>query len=303
MSDFTTIGFIGTGVMGEPMCRNLSSKTDAEIMAYDLRREPLDRLAEHGIAAASSVGEVARSADLILLSVPGNEEVESICLGDDGIAGHGAPGLVVADLSTCAAESARKVGAGLNEKGILFADAPVTRTARAALDGTLSIMVGGDKALFARLEPVLATMGTDITHAGPIGAGQQCKLLNNMVCVQTVVALAEALTMARRAGVDPDLLFEILGKGSANSFALHNHGMKSMLPGIFREQVYPTRYALKDIGYALDLARETGVEARGAELAEMLLRETEARGFGENYYPALINIVDERLSGDTASED
>ncbi len=303
MTDFATIGFIGTGVMGEPMCRNLSSKLDVRIIAYDLRREPLERLGDAGIEAASGVGDVAKAANLVLLSLPGNSEVEEVCLGEGGIAAAGAPGLVVADLSTCAAESARTVGEGLAEAGILFADAPVTRTAKAALDGTLSIMVGGDKALFDRLTPVLSTMGTDITHAGPVGAGQQCKLLNNMVCVQTVVALAEALTMARRAGVDPDVLFDILGKGSANSFALQNHGMKSMLPGIFREGVYPTRYALKDIGYALDLARETGVDARGAELAQALLSATAARGFGENYYPALVNIVDDIQTDDAPAED
>jgi hypothetical protein len=298
MSDFTTIGFIGTGVMGEPMCRNLSSKLDVAIIAYDLRREPLERLTDAGVTAANGVAEVAEAADLILLSLPGNTEVEQVCLGEDGIAACGAPGLVVTDLSTCAAACARKVGDGLAAKRILFADAPVTRTAKAALDGTLSIMVGGDAALFDRLTPVLSTMGTDVTHAGPVGAGQQCKLLNNMVCVQTVVAIAEALTMARRAGVDPNVLFDILGKGSANSFALRNHGMNSMLPGIFREGVYPTRYALKDIRYALDLAHETGVDARGAELAQALLSETAAQGFAEAYYPALVKIVDDDLPED-----
>lgn len=298
MSQFKTIGFIGTGVMGEPMCRNLSSKLDVAIMAYDLRREPLDRLAEIGVTPASSIAEVARASDLVLLSVPGNAEVEDICLGAGGIAETGAPGLVVADLSTCAASSARKVGEGLDKAGILFSDAPVTRTAAAALNGTLSIMVGGDVALFERLEPVLSTMGTDVTHAGAVGAGQQCKLLNNMVCVQTVVALAEALTMARRAGVDENVLFDILGKGSANSFALQNHGLKSMLPGIFREGVYPTRYAQKDMGYALDLARDTGVDAKGAELALSLLNETAEQGFAEAYYPALVKIVEGGESSD-----
>lgn len=293
MAEFNTIGFIGTGVMGEPMCRNLAGKLNVRIIAYDLRPEPLEALRDAGVETAASVREVAEAADLVLLSLPGNSEVELVCLGEDGIAATGTSGQVVADLSTCAAHSARKVGAGLEAAGILFADAPVTRTAKAALDGTLSIMVGGDRAVFERLSPVLFTMGTDVTHAGPIGAGQQCKLLNNMVCVQTVVALAEALTMARRAGVDPDVLFDILGKGSANSFALQNHGMKSMLPGIFREGVYPTRYALKDIGYALDLARETGVDARGAELAHAILRETEAMGYREAYYPALVKVVDD----------
>lgn len=287
-----TIGFIGLGVMGEPMCRNLATGLGPRVLAFDMRREPLERLRDAGVEAAASVADVAQAADLVLLSLPGSAEVERVCLGDGGIADAGRPGLVVADLSTCAVETTRKVAARLAEREITFADAPVARTARAAVEGTLSIMVGCEEELFARLEPVLATMGTDISHAGPVGAGQVLKIMNNMVCFQTVVALAEALTMGARAGVDPEVLLDVLSKGSADSFVLRNHAMKSMLPRIFAENVYSTRYALKDIGYALELAAETGVNARGAELAQTLLSETEALGFGDNYYPALLNAID-----------
>lgn len=295
MSEFQTIGFIGLGVMGEPMCRHLASKLKAKVLGLDVRPEPLQRLADTGVEAAGSVAEIARAADLVLLSLPGDTEVERVCLEDGGIMSAGASGLVVADLSTCSVASARKVGAGLAEKGIIFADAPVMRTAKAARDATLSIVVGGGDDLFRRLTPVLETMGTDINHAGAVGAGQVVKVLNNMVCFQNVVALAEALTMAKRAGVDPATLLDILSKGSGDSFALRHHGMNAMLPQVFKTHTFSVRYGLKDIGYALDLAAQTRVNARGAELAQALLEETEALGFGDNYYPALLNAVDDTL--------
>ena len=292
MTGFGTIGFIGLGVMGEPMCRNLMAKMDVRMIGFDIRSEPLESVADIGVKSGGSVAELARDCDLILLSLPGRPEVEEVCLGRDGIAPNGRPRLVVADLSTCPVDTARKVGAGLEAKGIAFADAPVTRTAAAALDGTLSIMVGAPPELYERLKPVLLCMGTDVTHTGPVGSAQVLKLMNNMVCVQTVVALAEAMTVAKRAGVEPELLFDVLGKGSADSFALRNHGMKSLLPGAFPTRKYSTRYAMKDTGYAVELAKEAGIDAAGAELALKLMRQAEELGYGENYYPALVNVMD-----------
>ena len=293
MTGFETIGFIGLGVMGEPMCRNLVAKMDVRMIGFDIRPDPLESLADIGVISGGSVAELARDCDLILLSLPGRPEVEEVCLGADGIASTGKPGLVVADLSTCPVDTARKVGAGLEARGIDFADAPVTRTAAAALDGTLSIMVGAPRKLYERLKPVLLCMGTDVTHTGAVGSAQILKLMNNMVCVQTVVALAEAMTIAKRAGVEPELLFDVLGKGSADSFALRNHGMKSLLPGTFPTRKYSTRYAIKDTGYAVELAKETGIDAAGAELALELMARAEELGYGENYYPALVNVVDD----------
>lgn len=295
MSDFQTIGFIGLGVMGEPMCRNLATKLNARVIGFDLQPQALQRLTKIGVEAAPSIAEVARTADLVLLSLPGSAELEQVCLGEGGIAEAGTAGLVVADLSTCSVACTRDIGTALAAKHIAFADAPVMRTARAAEDGTLSIIVGGDPALFQCLKPVLETMGSDVNHGGAIGAGQAIKLLNNMVVSQSLVALAEALTMARRSDVDAQVLFDILSKGSADSFVLRNHGMKSMLRQSFPEQVFSTHYALKDIGYALELAADTGVDARGAKLAQSLLAETEALGFGDNYYPALLHAIDDTL--------
>jgi len=139
---------------------------------------------------------------------------------------------------------------------------------------------------------LLATMASEVTHCGGPGAGQLVKLLNNMVLAQTVVALAEALAAARRSGVDAKLVFETLAKGSADSFALRNHGMKALLPGAFPERAFSAEYMLKDLRYALAAAREAGIELRGARNALDLLEATIAAGHGKEYWPALYKIVD-----------
>jgi hypothetical protein len=135
-------------------------------------------------------------------------------------------------------------------------------------------------------------MGSDVTHCGGVGNGQAVKVLNNMVLFQTVNALAEALALGRRAGVEPALLFDALAKGSADSFALRNHGTKAMLPGKYPERAFSVAYAAKDNGYALDLARETGVRVRGAQLLAEVLEEARAAGFGDAYWPVIARVVD-----------
>jgi len=153
-------------------------------------------------------------------------------------------------------------------------------------------MVGGSEQTFRRIEPLLRSFATEITHCGEVGAGQLTKILNNMVLFETGVALAEALALARRNGLDPALLFSTLAKGSADSFALRNHGMKAMLPGDFPERAFSARYALKDISYALESAADAGVTLAGAELARTRLEEAIAQGFGEQYWPVVAKVID-----------
>ena len=276
------LGFIGLGVMGEPMCRNLARKSGRSVVAWDLRQEPLDRLAADGIAAAGSLEELAGKAEIVFLSLPGEPEIRD--------AVKGLQGSTVVDCSTAPVSLARE----LSQK-FEFADAPVARTRQAAVDGTLSIMVGASESLFKRIEPLLRCMATDVTHCGPPGAGQAVKLLNNMVLSMTVMALAEALAVAKASGVvDPRLLFETLMKGSADSFALRNHGMKALLPETHPEKAFPVTYMAKDVGYALDLARSARLELAGAGTAYELLKETEKLGFGGAYHTALIEAVRKR---------
>ena len=296
MATVSTLGFIGLGVMGEPMCRNLARKSGCPVVAFDRRPEPLEALARDGVTVARSVAEVARRAQIVFLSLPGEPEVRGVCLGEGGLAALVQGGHVVVDTSTCPVALARELEHAFAARGSAFADAPVARTAQAARDGTLSVMVGSDPALFERLRPLLACFGSEITHCGPVGAGQAVKLMNNMVVAQTVVALAEALAVARASGaVDPKILFETLTKGSADSFVLRNHGLKSLLPDRHpTEGAFPTTYIIKDLSYAIGLAEASGLTLEQASVTRQLMERTKALGFADNYYTAVINAIGRR---------
>lgn len=268
--------------MGEPMCRNLARKSGRSVVAWDPRPEPLERLAADGVAAARSVEEVAGKAEVVFLSLPGETQVRSVT--------KGLQGNTIVDCSTAPVSLARELSQQFE-----FADAPVARTRQAAVDGTLSIMVGASDALYARIEPLLRCMASDVTHCGPPGAGQAVKLLNNLVLSMTVMALAEALAVAKASGaVDPRVLFETLMKGSADSFALRNHGMKALLPETHPEHAFPVTYMMKDVGYALELARSAGLDLLGARSAMELLSTTKELGLGEAYHTAIIEAVRKR---------
>ena len=271
-----TIGFIGLGVMGEPMCRNLAAKCGHPVIAFDVRE------VEVAAVRRASLDEVARS-EVLFLSLPGANEVEAVC--------RGLKARCVVDLSTTPVALARTLHRQFAQRGIEFADAPVARTREAAQKGTLSIMVGADKPVFERIRPLLACMASDIAHCGGPGAGPAMKLVNNMMLFQNVVAIAEGLALIRYAGLDPALAFEVLSKGSSDSFALRNHGMKAILPGNFPERAFSTDYALKDLGYALELAREAGLELSGAQNARRLLEKSRAAGYGTEYFPALAKVA------------
>ena len=293
MTDGNVVGFIGLGVMGEPMCRNLAKKSGARVVAFDVRPEPLAALAADGVARGTSIADVVGRASTIFVCLPGEREVRAVCLGEGGVAASVRAGQTVVDCSTAPVALARELAAALAARGAAFADAPVARTAQAARDGTLSIMVGGEADVFARIRPLLACMGSEVTHCGPVGAGQAVKLMNNMVVAQTVVALAEALAVARASGaVEPRVLLETLAKGSADSFVLRNHGMKSLLPDLHpTEGAFPTTYIIKDLTYALALAESAGVTLEQAQTTKRLMERTAAAGFAKHYYTAVLRVI------------
>ena len=290
------LGFVGLGVMGEAMCRNLAKKSGARVVAFDTRAAPLDALAADGVARAASLADLAAQADIVFACLPGEREVRAVCLGADGLIARQSAGHTLVDMSTVPVSLARELGAAAAARGVAFADAPVARTAQAAKDGTLSIMVGAEAALFDRIRPFLACMGTEITHCGAIGAGEAVKLMNNMVVAQTVVALAEALAVARASGaVAPEVLFETLTKGSADSFVLRNHGMKSLLPDQHPKRgAFPTTYIIKDLSYAIALAESAGLVLPQASTTRRLMEETAEAGYRDNYYTAVIRTLEKK---------
>ena len=241
---------------------------------------------------AASVAEVAAAADVVFLSLPGGKQVHEVCLGEAGLANAGRRGMTIVDLSTTSVADARAVAAKLAEIGMLFCDAPVARTRQAALDGTLSIMVGASEALFTRLEPLLRYMGSDVTHCGDVGCGQVVKLINNTLVFEHVAALAEMMVVAERAGVSPATLAQAVSKGSGDSFVLRNHGTNAMVPRNFPEKAFPSHYILKDLGYAIELAESCNVEPRLPKLVAQYYRSAVEKGIGDKYFPAIIEIID-----------
>jgi len=284
------IGFIGLGVMGEPICRNLLRKGGRKVLAFDLAMEPLARIVADGAVAAKSVADVVGSSDVIFLCLPSARHVLSAFEG--GILPTVRRDQAVVDLGTSEVAMTREFARQLAEKGALWIDAPIARTRQAAQDGTLSVMVGATPEQFAQVEPLIRHFATDVTLCGGTGAGQITKILNNMVLFETVNALAEAVAVARRSGVEPQLLLETLSKGSADSFALRNHGMKAIVPNEFPLRAFSTEYAMKDLSYALELGEQTGVKMRGAALIRTIFEEAIASGMGDAYFPVIARLLD-----------
>lgn len=282
-----TIAFVGLGVMGEAMCRNLARKGQWRVVGFDTRPEPLERLKADGVTPAATLAEACAAADAVIMCLPGGKEVEAVTKGAGGLVELARKGQTIVDMSTAPPRLMRELAAALADKGVDFADAPVARTRRAAVDGTLCIMVGASPEIYARLKPILATMGTEIPHCGDVGAGQVVKIMNNMVVFETTMAIAEAISIAEAAGVDGAVLYDTMSKGSADSFVLRNHGMKHLLPQDYPEQAFSVRYAMKDLSYARELARETGVKARAAELMHEVFEDAVARGDGDRYIPVI----------------
>ena len=290
-----SVGFIGLGVMGGPMCMNLVAKSGLAVWGTDLSAEAIDAIVARGqgdFHPCTSISQVASEAEVVFLSLPAIAQVEAVCDGPDGLLARPGKVRIIVDMSTSAVGRTRALAARAAKAGIAFVDAPVARLRQAARDGTLSIMVGGSTEAFETVRPLLACMGTEITHCGGVGNGQVVKILNNMTVFITVNALAEALAIGKRAGVDPKLLFETMALGSSDSFVLRNVGLKHLVPNHFPEQTFPTDYAIKDISLALELARDAEIRPLLAESTFALLERSRDAGNAAAYYPAMIRLIE-----------
>ena len=289
MATIETIGFVGLGVMGGPMCRNVASKHASKVLMLDREPSTMAALSDTKAQAASSLEALAAAADVVFLSLPGGPQVESVSAGIQGAARKGT---VVVDLSTTPVAVARAVGARLTAAGLVFADAPVARTREAAQRGELSIMVGAEPNVFARLKPLLDYMGSDVTLCGDVGCGQVVKLINNALVFENTLALAEMMVVGERAGVKPETLLDAVSKGSGDSFVLRNHGRKAMLPRNFPQQAFPPEYVLKDLDYLLELARDVNLRPAVSELARRTYDAACKQGLSGRYFPGVIEFVE-----------
>lgn len=294
MADIRKIAFIGTGVMGGRMCRNLATKGDVPVIAYDLDPDKVAALDNAGVEAAPTIEAAVSVADLVIMCLPGEPQVRAVLFEPGGVLEHVKAGQTVVDMTTATANVAREAAEKLAAKLVDFADAPIARGVSSAEDGTLSIMVGGSDAVFERIKPAMSCMGTEITHCGGVGTGMVMKLMNNYIVFMNTSALAEALLIGRRAGVDGELLFETLSRGSADSFVLRKHGMQYMVKGDFPDDVFPVTYSLKDLSYALKLAEETKVDAATGKLVEQRFKDAIDAGYGELYGPVLYKLLEDQ---------
>jgi 3-hydroxyisobutyrate dehydrogenase-like beta-hydroxyacid dehydrogenase len=286
-----TLGFIGLGVMGSRMCANLVRRSQRPVVVFDPVPEAVAQAVDVGAQARDSVAAVAADADVVFLSLPSIKQVESVA--QEMLAGPRRPALVV-DMSTSDVTRTRELAQLMSNDGVVLVDAPVARQRQAAEAGTLLITVGAPAETFAELHPLLSCMGSDVVHAGDVGAGQVLKIMNNMVLFINMNALAEALAIGRAAGVAPETLFSALKLGSADSFALRNTASATMLVDEFPTKAFPTDYAIKDLALALQLAEDSDIPVGSAQQTMNLLQRAHEAGLGDAYYPVMIKVIEGR---------
>ncbi len=282
-------GFIGLGVMGRPMAMNLI-KGGYSLAVYARRKEAMAPLVEAGAIACGSAEEVARSCDIVFTMVTTTGDVMEVVLGERGIMAGARPGSVLADMGTISPAAARMIAARLAEAGIETLDAPVSGGEIGAINGTLSIMVGGKPEVFERVKPLFACMGKSIVHVGPNSAGQVAKACNQMVLLTTVQGLAEAFTFARKNGLDPERIYEALSGGSAQSRILEVMGKRMVKrdyhPGI------EARLHYKDIQIVLDEAHSLGMALPATALVAQMLNALIGRGGGNEDSSQLLEVIE-----------
>jgi len=287
------IGFIGLGIMGRGMARNIL-KAGFPLRVWNRTASRMDELAAEGAGPASSPGDLAFHSDIIITCVSDTPDVEQVLLGEGGVI-HGArPGSLVIDMSTISPRATQRIAAHLAERHIHMLDAPVSGGSEGAARGTLSIMVGGDVTQFERALPVFQAMGTTITHLGPIGAGQTTKLVNQILVVGHALAMSEALLFAQAGGVDLRKALEAVSGGAAGSWMLSNRGPQILVrdwrPG------FTIDLQQKDLRLVLQEADRLGVPLPGTALIHQLYRTLQARGLGHEGNHALIKAL-ENLAG------
>ena len=287
------LGFIGLGLMGAPMARNLL-KAGFQVTVHNRSRGPAEALAAQGATGAPSPREVAAASEIVFISLPDTPDVETVILGPEGVLSGGRPGLLVVDHSTIRPDAARVIAQRLEAAGIDFLDAPVSGGDVGARDGTLSIMVGGKEAALERARPALEAMGKTITHVGDSGAGQVAKACNQIMAGAQMVAMAELLVLAQASGVDPHRVWEAIRGGAAQCWTLD---VKA--PRLFRGERGPgfkARMMLKDLGIILDTAKTYGAPMPSTAVHQQLYLSMQALGMGELDNSAVIGIL-EALAG------
>ncbi len=288
-----TVGYIGLGLMGKPMARNIL-KRGFPLVVHNRSREAVDELAAAGAQAANSPAEVAGQVDVVFTNLPDSPDVEEVALGPGGILDGAAEGLIFVDNSTIKPETARAIADKMSAKGVICLDAPVSGGDVGAREGTLAIMVGGDPAALQRVLPVLEAMGKSITRIGGPGTGQIAKVANQIMVAAQMVALGELLILAQKSGADPEKVIQAIRGGAAQCWALDMKPQR-LLAGN-RKPGFKAHMQAKDLNIVMDTARAYGAPAPAAALHTQLFNAMVALGLGNLDNSAVIAVL-EALSG------
>jgi len=285
------IGFIGTGAMGRPMLANLVKKGHT-VSAYDVAEPALDGAVRAGAARAASTAAAARDAELVITMLPSSSHAESAYLGAGGVLESVARGRLCVDMSTIDPSVSRRIADAVTARGARFLDAPVSGGVPRAEDGTLAIMVGGDARDFEEARPVLAAMGANIIHVGPVGSGEVAKLCNNLIAGVAAVAVSEAFRIAEGFGVDPKVLTDVISKSSGNTWVMeHMHPVPGLVGKAPSSRDYApgftTDLMAKDLGLAVNAARELRVPVVVAPAAQQVLRLASSHGLGRKDFSSV----------------
>jgi 2-hydroxy-3-oxopropionate reductase len=289
-SERPTIGFIGLGIMGKPMARNLLAAGYA-VRVLDHKDAAMAELEAEGATRARSPRDVAAATDVLITMLPDSPHVREVYAGPDGAFEAARAGWLAIDMSSIAPATARALANQAAAAGALMLDAPVSGGDRGAIAGTLSIMVGGDEAALEHARPILEVLGSTIVHCGPAGAGQVVKVCNQVVVGVVIEAVSEALLLGAKAGVDPERIADVLQGGLASTKVLEMR-RGNLLSGSF-DPGFRIRLHLKDLKNALELARETGVALPAAATVEQLMRAADANGRGDRDHSGLLTVLED----------
>ncbi|AJA46385.1 2-(hydroxymethyl)glutarate dehydrogenase [Clostridium pasteurianum DSM 525 = ATCC 6013] len=287
------IGFIGLGVMGKNMANNILKK-GYELKVYDLSENVVKEFKEKGALVGESPAEVAKGADIVMTSLPNSEIVKSVILGEKGILESASAGTVIIDLSSITPKTIQHIAKEAEKKGVEVIDAPVSGGSTGAEKGTLTIMAGGKEEVFNDVKKVLKSIGEKIYYVGSVGAGDTVKLVNNLLLGANMAAVSEALTLGMKAGLDTDILFEIISKSSGNSYALTSKyerfiKEKNFKPGFMIDLQY------KDLQLAVDTAKDLKMPLIIGNLTQQMYQMARSEGMGKEDISAMMKLYEKWL--------
>lgn len=287
------IGLIGLGIMGKPMAKNMLKAGYTDLLVSDLNKAAVEEVVAAGATAATNI-EIGESCDVVMTMLPNSPQVKSVMLGEDGVAAHMRAGTTFIDMSSINPVASKEIAAVLAEKNIEMLDAPVSGGEPKAIDGSLSFMVGGKQEVFDKFKPLLETMGASVVRCGDVGAGNTTKLANQIIVACNIQALAEALTLAQKAGVDPQLVFEAIRGGLAGSTVM-NAKAPMMIAGDDKPG-FKIDLHIKDLNNALDCAHTVGAPLPMTAGAQEVLQWLHNRGEGARDHSAIAQYY-EHLTG------